>query len=79
MKTIALTIVALAAFAGTSFANDRTEDGTAAWRNVNYGAVWADRPLMQDTRGFAVMRQSAPERSDFATAKLRGENFDNDN
>lgn len=79
MKTIALSIVALTAVTGAAFANDRSEDGTAAWRNVNYGAVWADRPLMREMQGLAVMQQSAPERSDFAIRKLRGENFGNDN
>ena len=78
MKTIALSLVALAAVAGTAFANDRSEDYNAAWRNVNYGAVWADRPVTSDVQAFEVAPVT-DEQSDFATRKLRGANFDNDN
>lgn len=39
MKKIILSLAALAALSATSFANDRTEDFNAAYRNVNFGSV----------------------------------------
>ncbi|HRX35857.1 MAG TPA: hypothetical protein P5337_05635 [Aestuariivirga sp.] len=85
MKTITLSLVALAALSGVAFANDRAEQHTAAWRNVHWGAVWATHPLVNeemtysDTEGFAAIPLDSKAQSDFAQRKLRGENFDNDN
>lgn len=78
MKTITLSLIALATLSGVAFANDRTEEGTAASRNVYNGAVWANEPITDradaDTQALAVV-QSDEGVSDYALMVRRGENF----
>ena len=79
MKTILASAVALAALTGVALANDRTEEGTAAWRNVHNGAVWANEPVNTDVQALAAPSHGSQDQSDFALRKLRGETFGNDN
>lgn len=70
MNKLALSLIALAALSTTSFANDRTEEGTAASRNVANGAVWAAQAIVNsDTASFEVR---AGESTDFAMMKQYG-------
>lgn len=71
MNKFALSLIALAALSTTALANDRTEEGTVASRNVYNGAVWANEPIANNEQAsFAVQDSSAV--SDFARMKLQG-------
>jgi trimethylamine:corrinoid methyltransferase-like protein len=79
MKKIVISLAALAALSATSFANDRTEDFNAAYRNVHFGSVNAAAAVndsTSDTRALAAGGDYS-DASDFASDKLHGVEVDN--
>lgn len=83
MKTIALSLVALATLTGVALANDRTEEGTVASRNVYNGAVWANMPIDNgygnvDSQAFAVPQSDDEGVSDYALKVRQGFSFGSD-
>jgi hypothetical protein len=71
MNKIALSLVALTALTGAAFANDRTEEGTAASRNVGMTTT--------ESAGANVVSTSGSDASEFLMIKRYGIEPSSDN
>lgn len=78
MNKIILGLLAAATLSTAALANDRTENGTIASRNVYNGAVWAGQPMNDDAQGFVVTSGRSNSSSDFSIDPVTGIRDGND-
>ncbi len=78
MNKLILGLLAAATLSTAAIANDRTEEGTIASRNVYNGAVWADQPMNSDTQGFVANQSQGNASADFSIDPRTGIRDGND-